>query len=157
MRDFLAVLMGFAAGWYLCWKWLRAGRAWQLPAALTRWRDRVLVHWRRAVPAAPPVAAAPAEPLSTRLHRLQAVLIPEADNSAHPRELEDQAEFRLAVRLLQDAGVSIDTVLQYAFGAIGRCPAPRWPRSARGETARPSSTISWRISVAWFPGQCSLP
>jgi ATP-dependent Clp protease ATP-binding subunit ClpC len=110
--------MGFAAGWYLCWKWPRAGRAWQLPAALTRWRDRVLVHWRRAVPPpALPVAAAPAEPLSTRLHRLQAVLIPAADNSAHPRELEDQAEFRLAVRLLQDASVSLDTVLQYAFGA----------------------------------------
>jgi hypothetical protein len=61
--------------------------------------------------------AAAATSLSTRLHGLEAVFSPLASNLAHPRELEDQQQFAEAVRLLEDPGVPLDTVMQYALGA----------------------------------------
>lgn len=68
-----------------------------------------------------PAGTASAEPpergaLTSRLHELDSVIQPTAGATAHPRELSDVPEFTQAVGLLQDAGVSIETVKQYALG-----------------------------------------
>ena len=66
--------------------------------------------------------------LSARLHGLEAVFSPLASNLAHPRELEDQQQFAEAVKLLEDPGVPLDTVMQYALGA-------NWPLACAGLAA----------------------
>src|SRR5258705_468642 len=89
----------------------------------------------KLVPAPAPPAPPDVEPttaaaasLSARLHSLETVFSPLASNLAHPRELEDQPQFAEAVRLLQDSGVPLDTVMQYALGA-------NWPLACAGLAA----------------------
>ncbi|HET6925448.1 MAG TPA: AAA family ATPase, partial [Hyphomicrobiaceae bacterium] len=112
MEHLIAVVLGLAfglwlatrAGWKVAWP-----HAWRLklgaPAATPP-----------SAQASPPGDAAAAS-LSARLHSLEAVYAPLASNLAHPRELEDQPQFREAVTLLQDPQVPVETVLQYALGA----------------------------------------
>ena len=112
MEHLIAVVLGLAfglwlatrAGWKVAWP-----HAWRLklgaPAATPP-----------SAQASPPGDAAAAS-LSARLHSLEAVYAPLASNLAHPRELEDQPQFREAVTLLQDPEVPVETVMQYALGA----------------------------------------
>ena len=76
----------------------------------------------------PTAASAESESLSARLHSLEAVFAPLASNYAHPRELEDQPQFKQAVDLLADMAVPRDTVMQYALGA-------NWPLACAGLAA----------------------
>lgn len=110
MEHLIAVVLGLAFG-----LWLAKRAGWK--AAWPAW-------WRLGAPAASPPSAQASPPgdaaaasLSTRLHSLEAVYAPLASNLAHPRELEDQPQFREAITLLQDAEVPLDTVMQYALGA----------------------------------------
>jgi ATP-dependent Clp protease ATP-binding subunit ClpC len=69
--------------------------------------------------AAPGPEASAAEPatLTARLHRLEGTFASYSANYAHPRELEDQAGFNEAAKLLADPEVSLDVVSQYALGS----------------------------------------
>ena len=74
------------------------------------------------LPTTPPVLetssdAAPDEPLSAKLYRLSQPLEAFGDNSAHPGELSDRAEFNEAVALLSADVVELDVITQYALGA----------------------------------------
>jgi ATP-dependent Clp protease ATP-binding subunit ClpC len=71
---------------------------------------------------------AAAASLSAHLHELEGVFSPLASNYAHPRELESQPQFAEAVKLLADAAVPLDTVMQYALGA-------NWPLACAGLAA----------------------
>ncbi|MDZ4738417.1 MAG: AAA family ATPase [Alphaproteobacteria bacterium] len=104
MDIFLAWLAGCVTGTLVAWNlWVRG----------------------RATPAAPEVLPAPSpvvvevadEPLSAKLYRLSQPLEAFGDNSAHPSEIADRAEFNDAVALLCGEDVSLDTVTQYALGA----------------------------------------
>jgi len=67
-----------------------------------------------------PAEAPPASPppsLGEQLHALDGAIADFAGASAHPRELEEQREFKQAVMLLADPAVTLDTVLQYVQGA----------------------------------------
>ncbi len=78
---------------------------------------RRLVRTQAALPT-PSTAPVPAEePLSAKLHRLGQPLESFGDNTAHPRELADRAEFGEAVALLCQSDVALDVVVQYALGA----------------------------------------
>jgi ATP-dependent Clp protease ATP-binding subunit ClpC len=79
-------------------------------------------------PAAAPAPAPPAETLSARLHALAAAITSFAESAAHPRELEDHAEFRQAVSLLASPDIELGVVLQYATGA-------NWTLSCVGQEA----------------------
>ncbi len=112
MEHLIAGVLGLAFGLWLA---TRAGWKVAWPAA---WRFKL------GAPAAPPLSAQASPPgdaaaasLSARLHSLEAVYAPLASNLAHPRELEDQPQFREAVTLLADPEVPLDTVMQYALGA----------------------------------------
>jgi ATP-dependent Clp protease ATP-binding subunit ClpC len=65
------------------------------------------------VDSSPPTAD---EPLSARLHRLEAIYAPTVSTAMHPEELVGQREFREAVELLKPGAVSIDVLVQYATG-----------------------------------------
>ena len=111
MEHLIAGVLGLVLGLWLA---TRAGWKAAWPAS---WRLKL------GAPAASPTAEASssgdaaAASLSGRLHSLEAVYAPLASNLAHPRELEDQPQFREAVTLLADLEVPLDTVMQYALGA----------------------------------------
>jgi len=67
-------------------------------------------------PAAPSQPAPDSAPLGQRLHALESVFASYTSNYAHPRELEDQPQFKETVALLARLEVSSDTVMQYACG-----------------------------------------
>ncbi len=114
MAYFIGILIGLAV-------------AWSLPRPA--WFDALFGDASSKPPAAPepavhdaPADAVPAVPaeselLASRLYKLDSVISPIAGNSAHPRELSELPEFLEAVRLLQDADVSLETVIQYVLGA----------------------------------------
>jgi ATP-dependent Clp protease ATP-binding subunit ClpC len=116
LEYLLTIVVGLAvglwlatrAGWKLSWPW----PAQPQPAAID---PGTPPSTARATSDAGTAAAATS--LSTRLHGLEAVFSPLASNLAHPRELEDQPQFAEAARLLEDPGVPLDTVMQYALGA----------------------------------------
>lgn len=125
MEKLFTILIGVVAGLLL--------------AARLGWKPSGLDWFAKKAPptpaAAPPPAqsepqagAAAAASLSTRLHELESVYAPLASNYAHPRELEDQAQFAEAVKLLADPAVPLDTVMQYALGA-------NWPLACAGLAA----------------------
>jgi ATP-dependent Clp protease ATP-binding subunit ClpC len=74
---------------------------------------------------APPLGE---EPLGARLRRLSGVFEPAAATSAHPRELLEQKEFVEAAKLLADADVPLQVVMQYVSGAS-------WTLACAGLTA----------------------
>lgn len=89
---------------------------WLLREAYQRWQTR-----QPAAPSAPATASAVAQTVvtgavSTKLHELDAQFAPFAGNSAHPRELIENAAFKEAVALLADSATPLETVLQYAQG-----------------------------------------
>jgi ATP-dependent Clp protease ATP-binding subunit ClpC len=125
----LDAFIGILIGVFLAWLYPLSGSA---RARLSSWISRAWARLRAGMASSPtPSAPAPAqaaasgntaaggggEPLTARLHALEAAFAPYAANYAHPRELEDQAAFKEAARLLQDDQVGLDTVLQYALGA----------------------------------------
>ncbi|MBO0739989.1 MAG: ATP-dependent Clp protease ATP-binding subunit [Hyphomicrobiaceae bacterium] len=112
MEHLIAVVLGLALG-----LWLATRAGWKI-AWPPAWRFKVGAPTRSppSAEASSPSDAAAAS-LSARLHGLEAVYAPLASNLAHPRELEDQPQFREAVRLLQDPEVPVDIVMQYALGA----------------------------------------
>jgi ATP-dependent Clp protease ATP-binding subunit ClpC len=86
----------------------------------------VLNRRQAAIPAAPPGSSPPSGPdasaaepatLTARLHQLEGTFASYSANYAHPRELEDQAGFNEAAKLLAAAEVSLDVVSQYALGS----------------------------------------
>ena len=89
----------------------------------------VLNRRQAALPAAPASASQPQPPpgpdapateattLTARLHRLEGTFASYSANYAHPRELEDQAGFHEAAKLLADPAVSLEIVSQYALGS----------------------------------------
>src|SRR5581483_6976871 len=90
LEKLFTILIGVVAGLLL--------------AARLGWKPSGLDWFAKKAPptpaAAPPPAqsepqagAAAAASLSTRLHELESVYAPLASNYAHPRELEDQAQF----------------------------------------------------------------
>jgi len=58
----------------------------------------------------------PAGTVSSRLHELDGQFSSFANNSAHPRELIENAPFKEAVALLADRATPLETVMQYAQG-----------------------------------------
>ncbi|HEY8520147.1 MAG TPA: AAA family ATPase [Gammaproteobacteria bacterium] len=98
----------------------------------------------RSATGAPPAdpahadAAAPADDLTARLLPLRQTLEAFGESSAHPRELEDRAEFQQAVALLGDPQVPTDTVLEYALGA-------NWPLSCAAFAALGARTEHARV------------
>lgn len=129
MEKLLTVLIGLALGlWFAVrsrklpkLQWPKPEGAAPAPAALP------------AVDAAETATAAAAASLSARLHALEAVFAPLASNYAHPRELEDQPDFKQAVALLEDSAVPQATVMQYVLGA-------NWPLACVGLAARARRT-----------------
>ena len=117
LEHLVTIVIGLAIG-----LWLAARAGWTL-----HWPWPAQPAPRRPIPpcSATPAHGSPAETattaaaasLSARLHALEAVFSPLASNLAHPRELEDQPQFAEAVKLLEDPGVPLDTVMQYALGA----------------------------------------
>jgi ATP-dependent Clp protease ATP-binding subunit ClpC len=112
LEQFLAILIGAIVVWLLreaYQRWEKQRRPASPPVAPP------------GVPAAP-IAPAPIEsgtaagPVSTRLHELDAQFAPFANNSAHPRELVENAAFKEAVALLSDSATPLETVMQYAQG-----------------------------------------
>jgi ATP-dependent Clp protease ATP-binding subunit ClpC len=129
LEHLLTILVGLAvglwlaarAGWKFTWPWPVAPQ----PAAI----EPVAVAVPAAAQAPPDTATtAAAASLSAHLHSLEAVFAPLASNYAHPRELEGQQQFAEAVRQLEDLGVPLDTVMQYALGA-------NWPLACVGLAA----------------------
>src|SRR5215467_13663408 len=112
LEHLIAVMLGLAFG-----LWLATRAGWKV-AWPHSWRLKLgaPVASPLSTQASPPGDAAAAS-LSARLHSLEAVYAPLASNLAHPRELEDQPQFREAVTLLEDLEVPLDTVMQYALGA----------------------------------------
>lgn len=101
---------------------LIAAIVWRAKAG-TPFRAMPATAWRFLTSSsASPTAPAPStnasadSSLGGRISALQAVFSPFAQNSAHPRELAEQAEFRQAVELLSDPSVPLSTVLDYATG-----------------------------------------
>jgi ATP-dependent Clp protease ATP-binding subunit ClpC len=125
----LDVLSGIFIGLLLAWFYplsegARARLSGRVASAWARLRAGTAPSASVDAPAAPsPPAnetspgAREAEPLTARLHALEAAFASHSANYAHPRELEDQPAFKDAARLLQDDTVHLDTVLQYALGA----------------------------------------
>ena len=117
MEQFLAILIGAAVIWLL-------REAYQRWEKQRRPASPPIAPGVPATPAAPPAPAAPitidhdatAGPVSTRLHELDAQFAPFANNSAHPRELLENAAFKEAVALLADSATPLETVMQYAQG-----------------------------------------
>jgi ATP-dependent Clp protease ATP-binding subunit ClpC len=114
LEQFLAILIGAVVIWLLreaYQRWEKQRRPASPPVA-------------PGVPAAPVAPVAPATidlgttagPVSTRLHDLDAQFAPFASNSAHPRELLENAAFKEAVALLSDSATPLETVMQYAQG-----------------------------------------
>ena len=69
---------------------------------------------------------------AARLHELEAPFAPFANNSAHPRELIGNADFKEAARAARGSrAVPLETVMQYAQGRTGRSPARRFAALAR--------------------------
>ena len=65
-----------------------------------------------------PFAGAPeVSSLTVKLHSLASDFEAFGDNSAHPRDLAQHAQFKEAVALLVDLAVPVETVQQYATGA----------------------------------------
>ena len=70
-------------------------------------------------PASPPASVEvipPGGTVSSRLHELDGQFSSFANNSAHPRELVENAPFKEAVALLADRATPLETVMQYAQG-----------------------------------------
>jgi hypothetical protein len=113
LEHLIAVVLGLAFG-----LWLARRAGWKA-AWPTSWRLKpgAPAASPPSAQATPPAGDAAAASLSARLHSLEAVYAPLASNLAHPRELEDQPQFREALTLLQDPEVPLDTVMQYALGA----------------------------------------
>ncbi len=107
MEQVLLILIGAAV-------------VWLLREAYQRWQARRPAS--SVAPVAPAAPPAPTDPggtagaISTKLHELDARFAPFASDSAHPRELAEQASFKEAVALLADGAVPLETVMQYAQG-----------------------------------------
>ena len=71
----------------------------------------------RSQHAAPAFGETESSSLASRLHQLEAAFAPFSNSSAHPRELDEHAEFRQAAALLAEPAVPLEIVLQYAHGA----------------------------------------
>ena len=125
MEHLLTIVVGLAV-----WLWLATRAGWKFPWPAWSQPATTDAGATASLAQAPPDAATAVavDPLSTRLHSLEAVFSPLASNLAHPRELEDQPQFAEAVRLLQDPSVPLDTVMQYALGA-------NWPLACAGLAA----------------------
>jgi ATP-dependent Clp protease ATP-binding subunit ClpC len=89
-------------------------------------RRRKPVAAQEQAPPAPPNPTAtepeiivPGErvPIATELHQIENAFAAFASNSAHPSELRQHPEFQRGAALLADQSVSLETVVQYAFGA----------------------------------------
>ncbi|HKD57065.1 MAG TPA: hypothetical protein VKD45_06100, partial [Hyphomicrobiaceae bacterium] len=111
MEHLIAGALGLVLGLWLA---TRAGWKAAWPAS---WRVKLGAPTASPTAEASPSGDAAAASLSGRLHSLEAVYAPLASNLAHPRELEDQPQFREAATLLADLEVPLDTVMQYALGA----------------------------------------
>jgi len=61
--------------------------------------------------------AKPQETTAQALHRLAGAIEQFVENSAHPRELIEQPDFKAATTLLGQKDVSFDLIRQYATGA----------------------------------------
>ena len=129
LEHFLTIVVGLAVG-----LWLATRAGWKFPWSWPAQPQPAAIDPGAAQSTAQATSdagtAAAATSLSTRLHSLEAVFSPLASNLAHPRELEDQSQFAEAVRLLQDPGVPLDTVMQYALGA-------NWPLACAASTPKP--------------------
>jgi ATP-dependent Clp protease ATP-binding subunit ClpC len=66
--------------------------------------------------AATAVAALSGPSLAEQLDAIDRTVVASSTNCSHPRELAEQAQFKLAVSLLEDVSVDLDTVTQYALG-----------------------------------------
>ena len=115
MEQVVAILIG-------------AGVIWLLREAYQRWHQQRAAS--QAAPPAPgstppastPASSTPADPaapagsISSKLHELDGHFSSFASNSAHPRELVENAPFKEAVALLAGRATPLETVMQYAQG-----------------------------------------
>jgi ATP-dependent Clp protease ATP-binding subunit ClpC len=105
----LDYLVGIAVGFILAWFLRRGG---------------TISGARPGQEARPPASEQPAgsaaseaaEPLATRLQKLEPLIDQEATASAHPRDLTAQPNFVEAMSLLADPSVALETVRDYALG-----------------------------------------
>ncbi|HKZ96484.1 MAG TPA: AAA family ATPase [Hyphomicrobiaceae bacterium] len=110
--DYLiAIVIGLAAGWLL------SGRGATALVTAPPQGGQGKPETAAAEQRAPEGPAGEAESLTMRLHGLEALFAASAGNCAHPRELADDRAFLEAVKLLQEPGVDLETVTQYALGA----------------------------------------
>jgi ATP-dependent Clp protease ATP-binding subunit ClpC len=117
LEQVLAILIGAVVLWllreaYQRWHKQRAASSPAAPPA----PGPTSPSLTPASPPAPVEIIPPAGTVSSRLHELDGQFSSFASDSAHPRELIENAPFKQAAALLADRSTPLETVMQYAQG-----------------------------------------
>lgn len=133
MDTLLSMLLGVVAGLLVAyWRQSRVKPDPSAPAATPA--QPLAAHSHDDDDDRAPVAEAGT--LTAQLHELERIFAPSVQNLAHPNELSEQTAFRDAAKLLADAAVPLDTVLQYARGV-------NWALSSVALAALKDRTDGW--------------